>query len=386
MPKAHLTHAFCVTAECEPGKKKTDWWCDRLTGFVLETRSSGHRTYYLRYTDQGGRARQLKIGRFGEISHEAAVKSAKRLRSEVVLGGDPLAAKKEKRAVPTYAELAKQHIAFAKTYQKSWWSTEGLLNKHVVSRFGRMRLDEITSQDVAKWLAEKAAEGLSPASCLKLKILLGRSYRLAQDWKIAGAENNPVRGVRIPPFDNQRQRYLDRAELDRLLIAARASLSPRLGDIVELLALLGLRVNELLQTRWEQVDLERRTLFVPMSKNGKGRHVPLARAAVDVIQKLPRIEGCPYLVPNPETGEPFVSIKKAWQTARKAARLEDVRLHDLRHTCASGLVNSGASLYVVQAVLGHRNAASAQRYSHLSNDALLAAVDAGAAGLTGPRP
>ena len=84
---------------------------------------------------------------------------------------------------------------------------------------------------------------------------------------------------------------------------------------------------------------------------------------------------------NPETGKPFVSIKKAWQTARKAARLSDVRLHDLRHTCASGLVNSGASLFLVAEVLGHKNVSSSQRYSHLANDTLLAAVDAGAAQL-----
>ncbi len=190
MPKAKLDHAFCLAATCEPGKNKTDYWnVGDPIGLVLEKRASGGATFYCRFQDSRSKQRQIKLGGFPEISVEQARKAARRIRSEVMLGGDPLAAKKVKRAVPTYAELAEQHIAHAKTYQRSWWSTEGLLNKHVVPRFGRMRLDEITSQDVAKWLAEKAAEGLSPASCAKLRVLIGRSYQLALEWRLAGSRD-----------------------------------------------------------------------------------------------------------------------------------------------------------------------------------------------------
>lgn len=288
-----------------------------------------------------------------------------------------------KRAVVTYAELAEQHIAHAKTFQRSWWSTEGLLNKHVVPRSGRMRLDELTSQEISRFLAEKAAEGLSPASCLKLKVLIGRSYSLAAEWRMEGSEANPARGVKLPAFDNKRERYLNAAEVDRLLTAAAASPSQMLRPILQLALYTGCRISELLNARWENVDLERRKWLVPMSKNGKGRHVPLAQAAVDVIEKLPRYDDCPYLVPNPETRKPFVSIKKAWQSARKAARLNDVRIHDLRHTCASALVNAGVDLYAVGKMLGHADTKSTARYAHVSNLTLLAAVDAGAAGLGG---
>ena len=382
MPKVSLDAVFVQRAECPLGKKKIDYWDTAVTGFVLEVRASGGKTLYLRYFDANGRQRQHKIGRCEDISFHKAKEAAKRLRSAVVMGSDPLATKKEKRSVPLYATLAEQHIEHARTYQRSHWSTEGLLRKHVIPRFGRMRLDDITSAAVGRFLADKAEEGLSPASCEKLRILLGRSFSLASEWKMSGADNNPVRGVRIPKFDNRRTRYLDSTEVDRLLTAAQKSMNPRLKDIVHLLLILGLRVSELLHARWENVDLQRRMLLIPMSKNGKARHVPLALTAVRIIEKLPRFEDCPYLVPNPDTGKPFVSIKKAWQTARKAAQLSDVRLHDLRHTCASGLVNSGASLYVVQQVLGHRDAASSARYAHLTNRSLLSAVDAGAASLT----
>ena len=167
MPKCKLDSMTVQLASCPAGKKKIDLWDKVTTGFVAEIRSSGGKTYYLRYFDQSGRQRQVKIGCFGDITFDQARKAAKRLRSEVVLGGSPLAAKQEKKAIPTYATLAEQHVAHAKTYQRSWWSVEGIIRKHLVPRWGRMRLDEITSQDIAKWLAEKGGEGLMPATVEK---------------------------------------------------------------------------------------------------------------------------------------------------------------------------------------------------------------------------
>jgi integrase len=111
--------------------------------------------------------------------------------------------------------------------------------------------------------------------------------------------------------------------------------------------------------------------------------VPLSQAAIEVIEQLPTFDGCPYLMPNPETLKPFVSIKRAWQTARRAAGLRDLRIHDLRHSAASFMINGGVDLYAVGRVLGHADHQSTMRYSHLANDTLLAAVEAGAAGMAG---
>lgn len=111
----------------------------------------------------------------------------------------------------------------------------------------------------------------------------------------------------------------------------------------------------------------------------KPRHVPLSTAAVAIIEELPRFKDCPWLVPNPDTRLPFVSIKHGWQRAIKEANLPGLRLHDLRHSAASFMVNSGVDLFAVGKVLGHASYQSTQRYSHLANDTLLKAVEAGAA-------
>jgi site-specific recombinase XerD len=96
-----------------------------------------------------------------------------------------------------------------------------------------------------------------------------------------------------------------------------------------------------------------------------------------IIEALPRLNE--WLVPNPESGRPYISIKRAWQTARSAAKLPGLLIHDLRHSAASFMVNSGVDLFAVGKVLGHASYQSTQRYAHLANDTLLAAVEAGAA-------
>jgi integrase len=379
----YLNAAFVQLANCPEGKKKIDFWDKSIRGFVLECRASGNATYAFRFTDDAGVQRQHKIGRREDISFAQAKKLAQRLRSEVTLGENPAAQKEQRKAIPTYAAIAEQHIVHAKTYQRSWWSVDGIIRKHILPRWGRMRLDEITQQEVAKWLAEKAAEGLRPATIEKIRAVFGRSFELARQWDIYAADKNPVRGVLRPKFDNKRQRYLTAEEAQRLRWACELSPNPQLKHIVGLLLLTGARVGELLKTKWQDVDLDRRLWLIPETKTGRSRHVPLSQPAVDVIAQLPRLDECPYLVPNLETGRPFVTLKKAWQTAREQADLPGLRIHDLRHSAASFMINGGIDLYAVGRILGHADHKSTMRYSHLANKTLMRAVEAGAANLEG---
>lgn len=381
MPKATLTAAFCLNAPCAPGKRKTDYWDTHIQGWVLSVRESGGRTYCLRFI-ANGRQRELKIGGFQDITFDQARKAARRLRSEVVLGGDPAGAKEDKKAIPTYAALSVQHLAHARTHMKSFDSLETIMRLHLVPRWGRQRLDEIKAQDVGKWLAEKTDEGMMLATAEKLRVMMGRSFELGRRWGIAGCTNNPTRGIQRPKFDNKRERFLTADEAGRLLKAAGESLNLQLRPIVALLLLTGARVSELLQAEWRNVDLTRRAWLIPVSKTGKSRYVPLSQAAIDIIDQLPRFEGCPWLIPNPETKLPYVTIKHSWQTARKAARLNDLRIHDLRHSAASFMINSGVDLFAVGKVLGHADYKSTMRYSHLANETLLSAVEAGASKLS----
>jgi integrase len=379
MPKAKLDHAFVTTAGCEPGRKKTDWYDDTVTGFVLECRCTGGRTYYLRYEDTAGRQKQHKIGRFEDVSFSAAKKRAVQLRSEVVMGGDPGAAKAQAKAIPLYRELSAMHLADAKLHQRSYSTTEGYIRNHIVPRWGKVRLTDIDSRAVGQWLADKRADGLAPATVEKIRVILGRSFELGARWGVPGTEKNPTRGVSRKPLNNARERFLSAEEAARLRVAVAASQNTQLQYVVGLLLLTGARVRELLDARWEHVDVERQTWVIPTSKSGKSRHVPMSKAALAIIETLPRFKDCEWLIPNPETKKPFISITHSWQRARRVAKLPGLRIHDLRHSAASFMVNSGVDLFAVGKVLGHASYQSTQRYAHLANDTLLAAVEAGAA-------
>lgn len=214
MPKIQLSHAVALTAVCEPGRRKTDLWDTTIPGFVLEVGASGRKTWALRYTDEAGRQRQHKIGAHGDITFEQARKAAQRLRSEVVLGGNPRAEKEKKKAIISYATLADQHLTHAKTYQRRPESTEAVLRLHVVPRWGKLRLDEIKTQDIAVWFAEKAAAGLAPATVKKIRVIFSRSFELARQWGLPGGEINPVRNVPRRRFNNARERFLTAQEAE----------------------------------------------------------------------------------------------------------------------------------------------------------------------------
>lgn len=375
MPKAKLDRVFAMTARCEEGRKKTDWYDETITGFVLECRSTGGKTFYLRY-DHNGRQRQVKLAAFGDAPFAQIKRKAEKLRAEVSLGGDPAAAKAEAKAVPIYAELAAMHMADAKLHQRSYSTTEAYMRNHVVVRWGRVRLTDIDSRSVAHWLASKRDEGLAPATVLKIKMIFSRSFELGARWGIAGCDKNPVRAVQSKPVNNARQRYVTADEAARLITAAGASRNRQLAAVVQLLLLTGMRVSELLSSRWADVDLDRRTLFVdvedstfaprPLGAGGGGRHRSAPAGRVPVPQPAGRGEA-------PYDDQARVADRPR---PRRPSRL---RIHDLRHSAASFMVNSGVDLFAVGKVLGHANVASTARYSHLANDTLLAAVEAGAA-------
>ena len=138
MPKVRLDSTFVATATCPSGKRKIDYYSDTLPGFLLETRASGGSTYYQRYYDQSGRLKAYKLGSAADITLDKAKKLAAKVRSRAVVGEDPVEAKREKRAVPTYAELSVRYLAHTATYQRSPETTEQYMRKHIIPRWGNV--------------------------------------------------------------------------------------------------------------------------------------------------------------------------------------------------------------------------------------------------------
>ena len=378
MPNVNLDATFVRSAVCPPGKGKIDYYDNSITGFILEVRSTGGATFHLRYRDPHGKQRQHKIGDAKSISFDKARIAAQKLRSRVVLGESPIEEKKLRRSIPTIAELYKDtYLPHLQNTRRNMTSDLSFWKIHLLPRFGHKHLDELTQQDVIYAQQSMRKDGYADGTANKWIVQIRYMYNVAKKLKIPGAEFNPGADIKQITVEG-RERFLSSDETERLRIAVEESENPQLKYIVALLLLLGCRKRELLDSKWEQFDLERRSWRIPLSKSGKARHVPLSSAVVGFLAQLPRWNGCHYVVPNPKTLKPFTGIHVSWNTARKRAGLADVRMHDLRHTFASNLVNAGHSLFVVSKALGHATTQMSERYAHLSNETMLAAADAAA--------
>jgi integrase len=169
----------------------------------------------------------------------------------------------------------------------------------------------------------------------------------------------------------------DTQEVQRLFQELDANRNVQVGQVIRLLLYTGARKREILDAHWDEIDFDRQILTVPAerSKSKKPRHIPLSDAAVELLHSLPRRDDIPWVFFNPRTGKPPVSIFYAWDSIREKVGLKEVRLHDLRHSYASFLVNAGRSLYEVQKLLGHQDPKVTMRYAHLSPQAMREAVN-----------
>ena len=378
MPIVTLNAAFAAAATCPGSKRRIDYYSDNQVGFGLECRASGSKSYFQRYHDPNGKQRQVTIAGYGEVTFDQARKMAQKIRSEAVLGGDPAGKTEKVKAVILYRELADMHLAHAASHHRSD-GAQRILRNHVIPRFGKLRLDEIKQQDITRWLAEKRQGGMAPASIAKIRTTLSKSFELARQWELF--DGNPTRHCPKEAHNNARERYLTSEEANALRLACECSTNPQLSNVVGLLLLTGARKSELLKAKWSDIDIEKCTWTLNMTKNGRGRHVPLSQAAMDIIGQLPKYPDCPWLLANARTLMPFTDIKRSFMAARKLAGLDDVHIHDLRHSYASALAGAGVDLYTVGKLLGHVNVASTARYAHLANDTLMAAAEVGAAKL-----
>jgi integrase len=375
MAQIDLTQEFVNAAQCSQGRSKEDFTDLNTKGLVLETRQSGGKTYYLRYTNARGKQRMYRLGDATVLTLAQARKKCRTELNNIAMGQDPGSDKATLRSVPTFAQfIEEQYLPHVRSYKKSWETDVSLLKNHLLPRFSSRYMDEISRQDIVKMHGDRRASGAAPGSANRLLIMMRYIFNLALRWEVPGVKGNPTKNVPLMAEDNKKERYLSEEEARRLYEAVCKSENTMLQYIVPMLILTGARKREVLDAKWEDFDFDRRLWRIPTTKLGKPRHVPLSDGVMSLLSGMERRGD--WVFANPKTNKPFVSIFCAWNTAREKAGLSDVRVHDLRHSFASLLINSGRSLYEVQKLLGHTQIKTTQRYAHLAPETLLAASNA----------
>lgn len=370
-----MTSSVVQHSACPTGARRIDFFDVKSSGFMLEVRASGGKTFYQRYRDNRGRERQYKIGSAQVLTVRQARRKARSVLAEALLGNDPQKVREELRAIPTLAEFIRDsYLPFAKNVKRSWRTDETILRLHILPSLGRRALDEITNHEIADVIRHMRDVGYAPGTTNRALILLRFVFNLANKWGIPGAKNNPTGGLTTAP-DVYRERFLTTEEARRLLSAIETDENRVAARAIKLLLLTGARRNEITYAKWEYVNWDQRTLLVPRSKSGRARSIRLNSAALEVLRSIPPKDDNAFIFPSPGTGRPSSSLHFPWSRIRRRAGLIDVRLHDLRHSYASFLVNKGVSLYIVQGLLGHANSRATQRYAHLADETLSDAAE-----------
>lgn len=389
--KVHLTQRMLERFSSTQGKARL--FDNELPGFLCEVSTAGRKSFHLLVKDEYGRQRQKKVADFPSVSVKTARDLAAALLQAVRSDGVAvLEAGRERRACPTLAEFVRErYLPHVQVTKRSWVTDESILRNHLLPALGAKRLAEIALEDLQRFYRDDLGKGAARGSANRRIILMRYIFSLAIKWGVPGVTRNPAREVELCDPQNARERFLCSEEMVRLQEAVESSPNKLLRFIVPALLLTGMRKREVLDARWDHIDLEACTWFVPHTKSGRPRTVQLSDALVKLLRSVPRRvseNGAEWVFANPKTGQPFVSIFCAWDSARRRAGLAEVRMHDLRHTFASLLINSSYQLYDVMSALGHTQMRTTMRYAHLSRERKQAAVDAVAvqSGLSGRLP
>ena len=371
MPKLAITNEFIKKIKPPTTKSKEQYFDSELNGFMLEIKSTGSKTYYYRYRTNG-KQKMTRIGTTNELSLEDAKKHYYELKENE--SNRTTQSNQEQQLNPiTFQEFYDIHyLPYINTHIKSYETNISVFKNHILNHLANTKMVELKKATVMQLHSNMLhIKNLSPATANKFLIFLSNAYSLAHQFELLPNEINPCRGVKEFELNNQRQIFLSKAQAKRLLSEVEISPNQHLKYIIPMLLLTGARKREVLDATWSDFDMLNNVWTIPITKSGKKRILPITPPLLELLETIPKQSK--YLFASPKTNKPYVSIFNSWNTARIKANLPEVRIHDLRHTYASALVNAKCSLYEVQMLLGHSTAKMTQRYAHLSNESLMRA-------------
>jgi integrase len=380
-PKQRLTDAI-VKRLAVPAKGYSVTRDAEVRGFAVRVTAKGVRSFVLDYYTRGGRDRCFTIGQFPDWSVTAARGRARELRRDIDDGGDPLADLAAERAAPTVWELcdrfAEEHLPRKRPRTEADYKR--MLENHVRPHFGEhFKVQDVAFADVDA-LHRKITKSGAPYAANRCVAIVSKMFSLAVRWGYR--ETNPAKGIE-KNTEYGRRRYMSGDELGRLVAALAVHSDKQAANIIKLLLLSGCRRGEALSATWADIDLTEGTWSKPPSSTKQKEHheAPLsapARALLKRIQEeqvderglLPT-----WVFPSHGASGHRVALKKDWAQLCKAAGIEGLRIHDLRHSYASQLISGGASLPLVGAMLGHASPATTARYAHMFSDPQRAAAE-----------
>ena len=361
----------------KPAERERVVWDDDVTGFGVRVHPSGRKVYIVKYRHEG-RAVKATIGPHGPITPAAARARAAEIVTLARTGRDLEGKTPRKAGGSTMADLARRFMEeYAPGHLKPGTAAlyRKIIDKRILPRLGKRRVADIGRADVAALHHDMRSV---PGHANRTLGVLSRMLSLAEVWEMRPEGVNPCRYVKKYP-EHKRERFLSDDEYRCLGATLRDAeregfASPVAIAAIRLLMLTGCRSGEILQLRWEYVDLTRGELRLPDSKTG-ARIVHLGEPAIAVLRGIQRSEDISWVFPGQKRGTHLAFLHGPWQRIVKRAGIMNLRIHDLRHSFASGGLLVGEGLPMIGKLLGHNKVQTTARYAHLANDPVKSAAN-----------
>jgi integrase len=339
-------------------------WDTEVPGFGVRVYPSGEKAFVFSYRING-RKRLMRIGRCNTMTLTQARDRAKKHDVTVSDGNDPLADRQRKRTAGTFRELVEKYIEDQEAKKrKTWAQTKKQLDRHIPIGWWGRTAGSISATEITA-LHSRIGK-TTPYMANRILETMRAMFHRAGRWGFDVSEN-PAEG--IEKFrEVKRKRFVTEQEFPALAQAIDAEPNVYIRAALWLYLLSGARKNELLEARWSQVDWKQRILNLPESKAGEPQTISLNKPAIAILQAIPETEGNPYIFPGMKSGRHLVNITKAWGRIRKAAKIEDVRIHDLRRTVGSWLSRDSVDLNQIKEALRHASISTTLTYARLGAD------------------
>ncbi len=372
MAKLTTTTISKRTVEALVVEKDTVYWDSELSGFGVRAYPSGSKYYVVQTRANGKAAKRVTVGRHGIVTAEEARRRAALIIARIKAGEEPLAEPAPALAEgPTVGEIARrwleEHVA-VRCKPRTVEMYTLIVRKHLLPALGRVPALAVDHGRVAE--LHHSMRG-TPSMANRTVEALSRMWNSAEDRGELPEASNPCRLV-VKNRERGRERFLSEEEFRRLgraLAETGKGSSVHAVAAIRLLLLTGLRRNEVLTLRWRDVDLDARELKLEDSKTG-ARVAPLSPEAARVLACIPRLEGNPHVIPGQKPGTHLRNLNDPWDRIRRSAKLDDVRLHDCRHSFASRALALGEGLTMIGKLLGHTKVETTARYAHLARESV----------------
>lgn len=371
----HIDKRFIEVRKKDPvshleGRSSKIWYDDELKGFGVRLTQNGVAAFILNYRTKAGRERRMTIGRHPNITIAAAKKLAREQIGEITKGADPTEEARQQRNSATVKDLLERYDSrhLSKKRPGTQFEFRRLIEKEINPVLGRMKVNEVRYREIDDFHNAITKRG-APTTANRALAVLSKAFTLAIRWEMT--DINPCKGVERNK-ENRRKRYFSPEEMGRIADALDTLRDKQSANAIRLLIFTGARRMEVLAAQWSEFDLQARMWCKPASrtKQGEDHQIPLSAPALELLVKMKEESDSEYVFPSkPHSSRPHQGdLDNSWKTVRTTAQLEDGRLHDLRHTYASYLVSSGASLPLIGKLLGHSSSLTTERYAHLMPD------------------